>query len=74
MVNKRFDIVFLHGAKGVGFVSIGEPDYIKEPVTKTFQGIAYTYLCTDKGVYSTNNLQLFDKKEGDWYVLDRNNP
>lgn len=65
MVNKRFDIVFMRDDKAVGFVNIGEPHYIKEPITRIFQGIARTYLCTDKGIYSTNNLQRFDKKEGD---------
>ena len=65
MVNKRFDIVFIRDDKAVGFVDIGEPHHIKDPITKTFTGIAHIYLCTDKDIYSTDNLQLFGKKEGD---------
>ena len=65
MVKKRFDIVFLIGVKAIGFVSIGQPYHIPEPITKVFKGIAYTYLCTKNGMYSTNDLQLFNTKEGD---------
>ena len=65
MVKKRFDIVFLLGVKAIGFVSIGQPYYIPEPITSTFRGVAHTYLRTDKGMYSTNKLELFDMKEGD---------
>jgi len=61
MVKKRFDIVFLLGAKAMGFISIGQPYYIPEPITKTFRGVAHTYLCTDKDMYSTDKLELFEE-------------
>ena len=64
MVKKRFDIVFLIGVKAMGFISIGHPYYIPEPITNTFRGVAHTYLCTDNGVYSTDKLELFDDEGG----------
>lgn len=65
MVKKRFDIVFLLDTKAIGFTNVGQPHYIDEPITRTFKGVAHTYLCTDKCMYSTNNLQQFDKEGGD---------
>jgi len=63
VVKKRFDIVFLIGVKAIGFVSTGQPYYIPEPITNTFRGMAYIYLCTDNDMYSTNKLELFEKEE-----------
>lgn len=61
MVKKRFDIVFLIGAKAMGFNSIGPPHYIPEPITGVFKGMVYTYICTNNSMYSTNKLELFEK-------------
>jgi hypothetical protein len=64
-VRKHFILMFQVGDKLIGFTPIGPPHYINEPITKKFKGIAYTYLCTDRGsVYSTPKIETFEK-EGD---------
>ena len=65
-VKKRFDFIYQSGGKTIGFNSIGPPQYITEPITKMFKGIAYIYLCTrDGSIYSTTDLQQLDKKGGE---------
>ena len=65
MANKRFAFIYQSEGRTVGFNDMEQPHYITEPITKVFKGIAYTYLCTKDGIYSTNDLQLFEKEEGD---------
>jgi len=61
-VKKRFIFMFQVGGKTIGFTPTGSPHHINEPITKIYKGMAYTYLCTDRGdVYSTNKLEVFEK-------------
>jgi hypothetical protein len=62
-VRKCFDFVLQFAGKTIGFNATGEPYHITEPITKTYNGISYIYLCTrDGSIYSTTDLQQLDEK------------
>ena len=62
MVKKRFEIVLIKDNMIAAYPSVGSADFFRGPA-RTFKGIAYTYVCTKDAIYSTNSLQIIEKKE-----------